>query len=69
VPTFRGRRGHPVCFDGGLLTQLRGVSEEDQGLRAVVRRHAVTEVAVEDEAVLWNLNDPNAYAAAKASAR
>ena len=69
VPTCGGRRGHPVCFDGQLLGELRRVSEQDQGLRAIVRRHMVTEVAVEDEAVLWNLNDPNAYVAAKAAAR
>jgi|SRR5579859_6813619 len=67
VPTFEGRRGHPVCFGGHLLGALRQVREEDQGLRAVVRRHRVTEVAVEDEAVLWNLNDPTAYATAKAN--
>lgn len=69
VPTFGGRRGHPVCFDGRLLGELRLVSEKDEGLRAVVRRHRVTEVAVDDEAVLWNLNDPKAYTAAKATAR
>ena len=64
IPTFRGRRGHPVCFSGDLLRELRAVSEEAQGLRAVVRRHAPTEVAVDTEAVVWNLNDPAAYAAA-----
>ena len=63
VPVFGGRRGHPVCLAGSLLPELRELSETDQGLRAVVRRHAVTEVPVETEAVLWNLNDPEAYAA------
>jgi molybdenum cofactor cytidylyltransferase len=64
IPTFRGRRGHPVCFSGELLSELRSVSEDTQGLRAVVRRHPATEVAVDSEAVIWNLNDPAAYAAA-----
>jgi molybdenum cofactor cytidylyltransferase len=64
VPTYRGRRGHPVCFSGELLSELRAVSEEGQGLRSVVRRHDVTEVNVHSEAVVWNLNDPAAYAAA-----
>jgi molybdenum cofactor cytidylyltransferase len=64
IPTFRGRRGHPVCFSGDLLRELRAVSEEAQGLRAVVRRHPPTEVSVDSEAVVWNLNDPAAYAAA-----
>jgi CTP:molybdopterin cytidylyltransferase MocA len=69
VPTYRGRRGHPACFSGRLLGELRGVSETGEGLRAVVRRHAaqLVEVAVNSQAVLWNLNDPAAYAAAVAT--
>jgi molybdenum cofactor cytidylyltransferase len=66
VPTYQGRRGHPVCFGGPLLRELRQVSEVDQGLRAVVRRHTVTEVPVDSESVVWNLNDPGAYAMAVA---
>jgi molybdenum cofactor cytidylyltransferase len=67
VPTFRGRRGHPICIDGRLLPELRHVAEEEEGLRSIVRRHAqhVVEVPVESEAVVWNLNDPAAYAAAR----
>jgi molybdenum cofactor cytidylyltransferase len=68
VPTFAGRRGHPVVFAGRLLPELREVNEQEQGLRSVVRRHAdqLVEVPVADESVLWNLNDPQAYAAARA---
>ncbi len=62
VPTFEGRRGHPVCFSGSVLSELRQVSEETEGLRAVVRRHPVTMVAVTDAWVTWNLNDPQTYA-------
>jgi CTP:molybdopterin cytidylyltransferase MocA len=66
IPTFGGRRGHPVVFAGRHLPELREVTEAAQGLRSVIRRHAdaVVEVAVETDAVLWNLNDPAAYAAA-----
>jgi molybdenum cofactor cytidylyltransferase len=66
IPTFGGRRGHPVVFAGRQLPELRQVTEAEQGLRSVIRRHAdaVVEVAVETDAVLWNLNDPAAYAAA-----
>ena len=67
IPTYAGRRGHPVCFTGRLLAELRNVTEQDQGLRAVVRRHSVTEVPVHTESVVWNLNDPAAYAAARAA--
>jgi CTP:molybdopterin cytidylyltransferase MocA len=66
VPTYLGRRGHPVRCAGSLLRELREVTEADQGLRAVVRRHTVTEVPVDSESVIWNLNDPGAYAAAMA---
>jgi molybdenum cofactor cytidylyltransferase len=66
LPVYSGRRGHPVVLSERLLTELRNVSEESEGLRAVVRAHPVTEVQVEDESVVWNLNDPAAYAAAHA---
>jgi CTP:molybdopterin cytidylyltransferase MocA len=65
VPSFGGRRGHPVCVSGSLLSELRTVAEEDQGLRAVVRRHPPTAVPVASESVVWNLNDPAAYLAAR----
>jgi CTP:molybdopterin cytidylyltransferase MocA len=68
VPTFNGRRGHPVCVAGRLLPELCALSEAQEGLRAVVRRHAaqLREVAVASESVIWNLNDPAAYASARA---
>jgi CTP:molybdopterin cytidylyltransferase MocA len=70
VPTYQGRRGHPICVAGDVLGELRAVSEVDQGLRAVVRRHAaqLREVPVDTPAVLWNLNDPASYAAARSTA-
>jgi CTP:molybdopterin cytidylyltransferase MocA len=69
IPTFEGRRGHPVCVAGRLLPELRALSEETQGLRAVVRRAGhVVEVPVASDSVRWNLNDPAAYAAAVAAA-
>jgi molybdenum cofactor cytidylyltransferase len=70
VPSYNGRRGHPVCFAGSLLPELRAITEEGEGLRSVVRRHAqhLVEVPVNSPSVLWNLNDPAAYAAAQAHA-
>jgi molybdenum cofactor cytidylyltransferase len=63
VPVFGGRRGHPICLSGRLLPELADVREEDQGLRAVVRRHAGArrEVPVDSAVVHLNLNDPVAY--------
>ena len=65
VPTHAGRRGHPVCLSRRLLPELRAVSEAGQGLRSIVKRHAVLEVPVSTPSVVWNLNDPAAYAAAR----
>lgn len=66
VPVFAGRRGHPVVLAGSLLPELRLVSEAEQGLKAVVRRHAAErrELPFTDEEVLFDLNDPEAYARA-----
>jgi CTP:molybdopterin cytidylyltransferase MocA len=67
VPNYHGKRGHPIVLSGRLLPELRRVSEEDEGLRAVVRRHADArvEVALEAPDVLLDLNDPAAYEAAR----
>ncbi|MBO9540343.1 nucleotidyltransferase family protein [bacterium] len=62
LPTSAGRRGHPVLFAGALLNELRGITEEGEGLRAVVRRHPVREVPVNDP--FWDLNRPEDYARA-----
>jgi molybdenum cofactor cytidylyltransferase len=67
VPTFDGRRGHPIGVAGRVVHELRQVDEASEGLRRVVRAHRVTEVAVKSAAVLWNLNDPAAYARALAT--
>jgi molybdenum cofactor cytidylyltransferase len=66
VPTFGGRRGHPIVVSGALRGELLALSEGGEGLRRVVRSHVVTEIPVDDESVTWNLNDPSAYAAALA---
>jgi molybdenum cofactor cytidylyltransferase len=65
VPSFRGRRGHPVLLAGGLLPELRAVSEETLGLRAVREAHApeLVELPVEDPLVLLDLNTPAEYEA------
>jgi len=66
VPAYAGRRGHPVILSGTLLPELRFVSEEEQGLKAIMRRHERErrEVAFEEEEVILDLNDPDAYARA-----
>jgi|SRR5215472_7710164 len=59
IPTFNGKRGHPVIFPEALYSELLQAPEEI-GARAVVRTHAsdVLEIPVEEEGVVLNLNDP-----------
>ncbi|HKW88484.1 MAG TPA: nucleotidyltransferase family protein [Candidatus Acidoferrales bacterium] len=59
IPTFRGKRGHPVIFPRELFAELLA-APEDIGARAAVRAHAteIIEVPTDEEGVVLNLNDP-----------
>jgi molybdenum cofactor cytidylyltransferase len=59
LPTFQGRRGHPVIFHATLYEELLSARAEI-GARQVVWEHAddVAEVPTEEEGVTLNLNDP-----------
>jgi molybdenum cofactor cytidylyltransferase len=59
LPTYRGRRGHPVIFRASLYEALLGASPEI-GARQVVWQHAnaVCEVPTEEEGVVLNIDDP-----------
>ena len=63
VPRFGGHGGHPVLLDGALLDELRTVTEQDQGLRAVLIRHAakIDVIEIEDATVNVDLNTPEEY--------
>ncbi|HSC77846.1 MAG TPA: nucleotidyltransferase family protein [Candidatus Acidoferrales bacterium] len=62
LPTYRGRRGHPVLFAASLFDELRAAPPE-VGARHVVRQHAsdVLEVPTDEEGVVLNINDSAAY--------
>ena len=59
LPTYRGRRGHPVNFRASLYDELLAASPE-VGARQVVWAHQadVVEVPTEEKGVVLNLNDP-----------
>jgi molybdenum cofactor cytidylyltransferase len=61
LPTWNGRRGHPVIFHATLYAELLAASQE-VGARQVVRAHPedIVEVPTEEEGVVLNLNDPEA---------
>ena len=63
VPTHGGKGGHPVIFSASLIEELMEISEENAGLKAVVRCHASETVRVEmgNPEVLLDLNTPEDY--------
>ncbi|MCL6566418.1 MAG: nucleotidyltransferase family protein [Acidobacteriia bacterium] len=62
IPTFHGRRGHPVIFSSKLYGALLTAPQE-LGARAVVWEHAneVLEVPTDQQGVILNVNDPETY--------
>ena len=60
LPTYNGRRGHPVIFSAALYSELFA-APADKGARAVVWAHTanVLEVPTEEEGVVLNINDPD----------
>ena len=65
LPTFLGRRGHPVIFSEKLFAELL-VAPLDVGARAVVWAHRseVHEFPTTEEGCILNLNDPETFARA-----
>lgn len=62
VPTFQGRRGHPVLIGRALFPELKKLGPE-QGANAVIRKHrAATQfVQVSDRGILTDVDDPDSY--------
>lgn len=61
LPTYAGRRGHPVIFSAALYGELLAAPPE-VGARSVVWAHVneIVEVPTSEEGVILNLNDPEA---------
>jgi molybdenum cofactor cytidylyltransferase len=62
VPTYKGRRGHPVIFSSRLFGELAN-APLDQGAKSVVREHAAEtlEIETDDEAILFDIDTPEDY--------
>ena len=60
IPTYHGKRGHPIIFSSSLYDELLEAPLEI-GARAVVWNHAneILEMPTEEEGVVLNLNDPD----------
>jgi len=62
VPTFRGKRGHPVLIGRALLEELKTL-EPEEGANSVIRRHRnfTAFVEVPDSGILLDVDDSQAY--------
>ena len=62
IPTYLGRRGHPVLIGRQLFDELLRLAS-DAGVDSVVRRYrpATQFVAVEDEGVVIDVDEPESY--------
>jgi molybdenum cofactor cytidylyltransferase len=62
VPTFQGRRGHPLALAWKHVDDIRALPP-DCGLNTYVRNHAeeTLEVPVTTETILWDLDTPEDY--------
>lgn len=62
IPTFKGRRGHPVVLSRALFSELSGLDPE-RGADSVVRKHrnAAQFIEVDDASVLLDVDDPETF--------
>lgn len=58
VPTFNGRRGHPVVFGAQFLPELATL-QGDTGARALLMRYGADEVACDDPGVIRDIDTPD----------
>ncbi|NIA67106.1 NTP transferase domain-containing protein [Pelagibius litoralis] len=67
VPTWQGKRGNPVLFARRFFAEMQEVAG-DIGARALIGEHAeaVCEVPMDDDAVLVDVDTPEALAALEA---
>jgi molybdenum cofactor cytidylyltransferase len=63
IPSFQGRRGNPVLFDRSVFSEVMALAG-DIGSRAIFGNHleAIAKVEVQDEGILFDIDDPDDYA-------
>src|SRR5258706_15754605 len=62
VPTYRGRRGHPILFSSSYCDEVQK-KYDGVGLRGLLSAHPeqVHEMKVEDEAVVGGMDNRQGY--------
>ena len=71
MPSYQHRSGHPPLFDSSLAPEVLRITEEEQGLRKVIREFAGDRlfVNVDDPLTLTNLNTREEYETALRAAK
>ena len=66
-PSYGGHTGHPVVVSGRLREEMMNATDENDGLKGVLRKHAGALAEVEtDDLCHLDINTPDDYAAARA---
>lgn len=60
VPTYRGKRGHPLAIAASVAGDIARL-DPAIGLRQLLDRHPVLEIAVDDPAVVADVDTPADY--------
>ncbi|MDN4073942.1 nucleotidyltransferase family protein [Fictibacillus terranigra] len=63
LPSFKGKRGHPLLIPKSLYDDLQDIKEQTQGLRHLVntRRKEIVTVELDEPSILLNLNEQADY--------
>lgn len=63
LPTYNGRRGHPVFLNATCRDELIKMMQRGKTLRDFVRRYVdyIEDVDVSDPGIHWNCNTPSAF--------
>lgn len=61
VPSFEGKRGHPVLISNKIKDYILQIKNYDQTLRDVLSNFGKSEVAVKQSGILININTPEDY--------
>ena len=68
-PRYKGHGGHPLVFSASLRSELENVTDEHEGVRAIMSRHAhaVNNIKFTSPIVRVDLNTPEEYRTALAT--
>ena len=60
IPTYRGRKGHPILISGSIAQELLG-EDDESNLRAFIQRKGFHTLEVNEEGILLDIDTPDDY--------